>query len=103
MSEKIPTADPSFDSANPDPSCSNVSYRLYNIGNHEPVGLMEFIETMEEAIGKNAIKNIKPMQAGDVKVTYAETTDLRLTADFVPRVSIETAIKQLISWLGTSK
>ena len=98
VSEKIPTADPSFDSANPDPSCSNVPYRLYNIGNHEPVGLLEFIETMEKAIGKKAIKNMKPMQAGDVKVTYADTTDLRSIAGFAPHTKLDDGVTKFVNW-----
>ena len=98
MSDKMPTPEPSFDPANPDPSCSNVSYRLYNMGNHEPVGLMEFIETMEKAMGKKAIKNMKPMQAGDVKVTYAETDRLRNFAGFTPSTSLNLGITSFVKW-----
>lgn len=98
VSDKMPTPEPSFDPANPDPSCSNVSYRLYNMGNHEPVGLMEFIETMEKAMGKKAIKNMKPMQAGDVKVTYAETDRLKNFAGFAPSTSLNLGITSFVKW-----
>ena len=98
VSENIPTPDANFDAANPDPSCSNVAYRLYNIGNHEPVGLLEFIETMEKSIGKKAIKNMKPMQAGDVKMTYAETDRLRKFAGFAPKTSLSLGITSFVQW-----
>jgi UDP-glucuronate 4-epimerase len=101
VSEKIPMADPRFDTESPDPSRSNVPYRLYNIGNHHPVGLLEFIETMENALGKNAIKNLKSMQAGDVQLTYAETSDLRVAVGFSPTTPLKTGIASFCRWLFT--
>jgi UDP-glucuronate 4-epimerase len=101
VSEKIPTAEPKFDTASPDPSCSNVPYRLYNIGNHHPVGLLEFIETMEHALGKKAIKNMKPMQAGDVQQTYAETNDLHAAVGFAPTMKLNLGIESFVNWLET--
>ena len=98
VSDKMSVPEPGFDPANPDPSCSNVPYRLYNIGNHEPVGLMEFIETMEKVMGKKVIKNMKPMQAGDVKVTYAETDRLRNFAGFAPKTSLNLGIASFAKW-----
>ena len=64
--DKIPAPETSFDPVNPDPAISNAPYRLYNIGNHQPVGLLAFIATLERALGKKAITNLLPIQAGDV-------------------------------------
>ncbi len=97
--EKIPAADSNFDTANPDPSCSNVPYRIYNIGNHQPVGLLEFIETMENALGKKAIKNMKPMQAGDVQRTYADVDNLRIAVKFKPGSPLARGIACFANWI----
>ena len=99
VSEKIPVADPRFDSADPDPSCSNVPFRLYNIGNHQPVGLLDFIEAMENALGKKAIKNMKPMQAGDVQSTNASTDDLRMAVGYAPVSQLGEGIERFVRWL----
>lgn len=99
VSEKIPACDPEFDTANPDPSCSNVPHCLYNIGNHKPVGLLEFIETMENALGKKAIKNMKPMQAGDVQQTYADVDNLWIAVKFTPRPSLALGIENFAKWI----
>ena len=92
VSEKIPTADEKFDTTNPDPSCSNVPYRLYNIGNHQPVGLVEFIEILERTLGNTAKKNFRPLQQGDVISTYAETRDLCAAIGFAPSISLANRI-----------
>lgn len=99
VSEKIPACDPEFDTANPDPSCSNVPHCLYNIGNHKPVGLLEFIETMENALGKKTIKNMKPMQAGDVQQTYADVDNLWIAVKFTPRSSLALGIENFAKWI----
>ncbi|MDQ3261958.1 MAG: NAD-dependent epimerase [Pseudomonadota bacterium] len=99
VSQKIPAADLKSDTGNPDPSCSNAPYRLYNIGNHQPVGLLEFIETMESELGIKAIKNMKPMQAGDVQQTYADTGDLRAAVGFEPTTPLTVGIKAFVAWL----
>lgn len=80
--DKPATPNPVFDTANPDPSTSHAPYRVYNIGNHQPVELMTFIETIENALGIKAIKNMLPMQAGDVVATFAETSELREESGF---------------------
>lgn len=87
-----------FDSSAPDPSSSNAPYRIFNIGNHQPVELMTFIETIENALGKKAAKNFLPMQAGDVVATFAETSDLRKTFGFEPSTSLTAGIEKFISW-----
>ena len=99
ISEKIPVAEPQYDSANPDPSCSNVPYRLYNIGNHQPVGLLEFIEAMETALGKKVIKNMRPMQPGDIQSTNASTEDLKMAVGYVPVSQLGVSIDRFVKWL----
>lgn len=95
---KPASASLSFDRANPDPASSDAPYCLYNIGNHQPVELMLFIETLENALGKKAIKNMLPMQAGDVFATYADTSDLRKVTDFVPSTPLKKGITQFADW-----
>lgn len=87
-----------FDTANPDPSTSYAPYRLYNIGNHQPVELMTFIETIENALGSKAVKNMLPMQAGDVVATFAETSDLRDAVGFAPATPLEDGINKFVAW-----
>lgn len=80
------------------PGCSNVPYRIYNIGNNKPVDLMQFIEVLEQAIGKKAKKEFLPMQPGDVKETFADTSDLHREIGFEAKTSIEVGIPQFIEW-----
>lgn len=89
---------PSFDRANPDPASSDAPYCLYNIGNHEPVELMVFIEAIEKALGKKAVKNMLPMQAGDVIATFADTADLRNAVGFAPSTPLEEGIAKYVDW-----
>lgn len=92
------TPNPIFDTANPDPSTSYAPYRVYNIGNHQPVELMTFIETIENTLGKKAIKNMLPMQAGDVVATFAETSNLRDEFGFSPSTSLQKGVGEFIDW-----
>ena len=82
----------------PDPSSSSAPYRLYNIGNHQPVELMRFIEVLEEALGKKAEKKLLPLQAGDVPATYADVADLTRDVGFEPATPIEVGIKRFVDW-----
>ncbi len=91
-------ADSTFDCAHPDPGTSYAPYRLYNIGNHEPVELMAFIETIEEAVGRKAEKNMLPMQDGDVVATYADTEDLRQAVGFAPRTPLKEGVAKFVAW-----
>lgn len=91
-------ADPTFDCTNPDPARSYASYRLFNIGNHEPVELMTFIGTIEEAVGQKAEKNMLPMQDGDVVATYADTEDLREAVGFAPRTPLKEGVGRFVAW-----
>lgn len=82
----------------PDPSASSAPYRLYNIGNHQPVELMRFIEVLEETLGKKADKKFLPIQAGDVPATYADVADLTRDVGFRPATPIEVGIKHFVNW-----
>ncbi len=87
-----------FDENNPNPSISTAPYRIYNIGNNAPVSLMEFIETLEKAIGIEAKKNFLPMQDGDVESTYADTSDLIRDFDYKPNTKLECGIAEFVKW-----
>ncbi len=95
---KSPTADPEWSGNHPDPSTSFAPYRIYNIGNNQPVELMKFIETIERYTGKKAIKNFMDIQKGDVPGTYADVDDLMNDVGFRPNTSIDKGIKAFIDW-----
>ncbi|EDN71396.1 NAD-dependent epimerase/dehydratase [Beggiatoa sp. PS] len=96
--DKVPEANPTWSSDLPDPSSSPAPYRLYNIGNNNPVELMHYIEVLEKNLGKKAEKNMLPMQAGDVSATYADVNDLETDVGFKPKTTIEAGIKNFIEW-----
>ena len=96
--DRVATPDAAFDTARPDPATSYAPYRIYNIGNHEPVELMTFIETIENALGKKAVKNMLPMQAGDVVATYADVDDLRRDVGFEPKTPLAEGIGRFVAW-----
>lgn len=96
--ERIPQPDPNWGGDNPDTATSYAPYKLYNIGNNNPVELMRFIEVLEDCLGKKAEKNLLPMQAGDVPATYADVDDLIKDAGFKPAISIEDGIKEFVKW-----
>lgn len=96
--DKPPKASSHLNNQLPDPSTSLAPYKIYNIGNHHPVKLMDFIATLEELIGKRAQVEFLPMQPGDVKKTYADITDLREDIDFYPATSIKTGLTHFVDW-----
>ena len=96
--DKIPSPNPEWTGQVPDPSTSPGPYRIYNIGNNSPVSLMDFIGAIEQALGKNAVKEYLPLQPGDVPETYADVDDLNQTTDFRPGTSIEEGIKEFVDW-----
>jgi UDP-glucuronate 4-epimerase len=96
--DQVATANPSYDNSNPDPASSYAPYRLYNIGNHEPVELMTFIQSIESAMGKTAEKNMLPMQAGDVVATYADIDDLKSAIGFKPGTPLLEGIGKFVTW-----
>lgn len=83
---------------NPDPGSSYAPYKVYNIGNNSPVRLMDFIEAIENKLGKTAKKNFLPLQAGDVPETYANVDDLYRDIDFQPQTSIQDGVNKFIDW-----
>ena len=89
---------PEWSPKNPDPGTSPAPFRIYNIGNNNTVRLMDFIEEIEKQLGKKAIKNMEPIQPGDVPATYANVDDLIKDLDYKPNTSIEVGIKAFIDW-----
>ena len=98
---KTATPNINFDAKHPDPATSHAPYRIFNVGNSEPVPLMHFIETIENTLGKKAIKKLMDMQAGDVKVTSADTSGLNQWVNFKPNTSIEEGVKRFVDWYKT--
>ncbi len=96
--DQTATPDAAFDTSNPDPGTSYAPYRIYNIGNHEPVELMTFIETIEKAVGRKAEKNMLPMQAGDVVATYADIDGLTNAVGFAPSTPLQEGITKFVTW-----
>jgi UDP-glucuronate 4-epimerase len=92
------TPDPSWSGERPDPGTSSAPARVYNIGNHQPVDLMYFIEVLETALGKKAEKKLLPLQPGDVPATYADIEDLAREVGFAPATSIEEGIPRFVKW-----
>ncbi|MFL1994907.1 NAD-dependent epimerase [Lysinibacillus irui] len=82
----------------PDPATSFAPYKVYNIGNNSPVKLLDFIDAIEEKLGKKAIKNLMPLQPGDVPATYANVDDLYRDIEFKPKTSIKTGVSKFIDW-----
>jgi UDP-glucuronate 4-epimerase len=89
---------PEFDAMSPDPASSNAPYRIYNVGNHEPVGLMTYVNLLERALGREAQKKLLPMQDGDVAATYAQTRDLQNDIDFVPATPLAEGVSRFVDW-----
>jgi UDP-glucuronate 4-epimerase len=95
---KIPTPNALWSGLRPDPSSSFVPYKLYNIGNNNPVLLMDFIRIIEERLGKVARKNFLPMQAGDVPASFADVDDLMADVGFKPATPIALGIERFVTW-----
>ncbi|WP_321496074.1 NAD-dependent epimerase [uncultured Desulfobacter sp.] len=96
--DKIPEPDPDWSSDTPNPSSSRVPYKIYNIGNNQPVALMEFIEAIEKALGKEAIKEFLPLQPGDVPATYADVNDLIADTGFKPATPVQEGVQNFVDW-----
>lgn len=96
--DKPAQANPNWTSDNPDPGTSKAPYRVYNIGNNNPVHLLTFIETLEKCLGKVAIKNMLPLQPGDVPDTYADVSDLVNDFGYQPSTLLEKGIKNFVEW-----
>jgi UDP-glucuronate 4-epimerase len=96
--DRVAQPNPDWSGAHPDPGTSKAPYRIYNIGNNNPVELMHLIQCLEKNLGIAAIKNFLPMQAGDVPATYADVDDLVRDCGFKPETSIEDGVAKFIDW-----
>jgi len=95
---RIPEPDPAWRSSHPDPSTSSAPYRIFNIGNNNPVKLMHFIQVLEKALGKEARKTFLDIQPGDVPSTYADIEALGRAVGFRPNTSVEKGIAEFVAW-----
>jgi len=96
--DRVPEPDPQWDGERPDPGRSYAPYRIYNIGNNQPVELLYFIRVLERALGKEAKKELLPMQPGDVLETFADIDDLEREVGFRPGTGIEEGIGKFVDW-----
>ena len=96
--DKIPVPNPEWTAETPDPGTSPSPYCVYNIGNNNPVRLMDFIKAIELALGKEAVKAFLPMQPGDVPATYADVDDLSQAVGFQPATHIDDGIRKFVAW-----
>lgn len=96
--DRVAVGNQQWNSDDPDPATSKDPYRLYNIGNNEPVELMRYIETIERCLGKKAVKNLLPLQPGDVPDTYADITDLVDEVGYRPATSVEAGVEKFVRW-----
>jgi UDP-glucuronate 4-epimerase len=96
--DKVATTNPDWNGAEPDPGTSAAPYRLYNIGNNQPVELIYFIECIEKALGKKALKNMLPLQPGDVPRTFADVDALVTDIGFQPKTPIEDGVQRFVDW-----
>ncbi len=101
LTDKVPEPNPAWSGEDPDSATSYAPYRLYNIGNNNPVELTKFISVLENCLGKKAKKNLLPMQPGDVPETFADVNDLAEDVGFMPATPIEEGIKNLWSGIGS--
>ena len=98
-----PIGNPAWSGEAPDPATSRAPWRLYNIGNNRPVELTAFVAALEAAIGRPAIRELAPMQPGDVVATFADVADLQEAVDFKPDTPIEEGLRRFVEWYRTYK
>lgn len=96
--DRVPQPDPTYDAAHPSPSRSHAPYRVFNIGNSEPVSLMTFIDALEAALGVTAVRRLLPMQDGDVLGTHADVSALEAWTGTTPSVSVHEGIGRFVAW-----
>ncbi|WP_426690167.1 NAD-dependent epimerase [Rhodanobacter ginsengiterrae] len=96
--DKVPAANPAWNSDAPDPASSNVPYRIYNIGNENPIELMKYIGVLEECLGVKAVLNMLPLQPGDVPDTEADCSELRNKLNYSPSVDVEAGVGNFVRW-----
>jgi UDP-glucuronate 4-epimerase len=98
VSNHVAPPNPHWNADKPDPGTSNAPYRIYNIGNHNPVELLHLIEVIEDCLGRKANKRLLPMQPGDVPATFADVNDLIRDVGFQPSTSIEEGVRRFVDW-----
>ena len=96
--DRIAAPDPAWNAAAPDPASSKAPYRLYNIGNNQPVELMRYIELIEQYLGRKATRKLLPLQVGDVPDTWADIDDLARDVGYAPATSVEVGIERFVRW-----
>lgn len=92
------TPDPKWNGERPDSARSSAPWRIYNIGNHQPIELMRYIEVLESCLGRKAILDLQPIQPGDVPSTYADTAELQAATGFKPATTVETGVRRFVEW-----
>lgn len=98
LQEMIPQPDEAWDSQHSSRAASSAPYRIYNIGNSQPVALMDYISALENALGKSAKKNMQPLQPGDVLETYADTGDLYRAIGYTPQTPVQIGVQRFVDW-----
>jgi UDP-glucuronate 4-epimerase len=96
--DHVAQPNPKWSGDSPDPGTSRAPYRIYNIGNNRPIELMRYIEVIEEALGRKAVKNLLPMQPGDVPDTFADVDDLANDVGYRPATPVEVGVKRFVEW-----
>jgi UDP-glucuronate 4-epimerase len=96
--DRVAAANHGWDSDSPDPGSSRAPYRLYNIGNNQPVELMRYIQVLEECLGRKAEMNLLPLQQGDVPDTWADIEDLQRDVGYTPATPVEVGIRRFVDW-----
>ncbi len=96
--DRVPAGDPDFDPLHPTPETSRAPYRVYNIGNHQPVQLSRYIEVLEDALGRKAEKILLPLQPGDVPDTHADVAELTRDTGYSPSTPVEEGVRRFVAW-----
>jgi UDP-glucuronate 4-epimerase len=96
--DRVAAPNPEWNSERPDPGTSRAPYRLYNIGNQQPVELMRYIEVLEDCLGRKAEKNLLPLQQGDVPDTWADVEDLVTDVGYRPGTPVEQGVRSFVDW-----
>jgi UDP-glucuronate 4-epimerase len=90
--------DPSWDAAAPDPATSNAPFRVFNIGNSDPVRLGDYIDALEDALGRKAIRNLLPLQPGDLPDTFSNSSELMNAIGYMPKTPIREGVRKFVDW-----
>jgi UDP-glucuronate 4-epimerase len=96
--DRIAAPNPEWTGTTPDPATSSAPFRIYNIGNNAPVDLSRYIEVLEECLGRKAVKNLLPLQPGDVPDTFADVEDLVRDVGYKPATPVEVGIRRFVDW-----